>query len=461
MSERPAKKFALEGPLPQVSPHVERFRARQLLLDREVEMRLLPDGADDATRTLFLLELEDLVNLDHPAFCPVADHGVTRDRPFYVVPARAYRTLWKVHREDAPDLAARIQVARALAGAYEAAHGRGILLGPASPLTTCWDASTAELRFVHHRFPPAVKALPYPEHAPRGELLPEAWTPASEVFHWAYFAYWLLAAGKLPFESAGPAIPIRCVAAEVPRELAHVIEASLSRDPALRPGDPGEVAAVLTEAPAAPVQQIDLVASGTIPREAIAGSLERLRREGRLTERGPAPPRQTLELRAADGEVEVLGLRVDHAVRRALATLVLIAALVGGSAGMVVRTARTRARSVAVPTRGPVRRVEAAARPPALPAATLAPSTQARYKQYAGVQRMLGNEAVHPARFPSLIRQLGRLALQDKLPAALEPRERIVALRERYRADRAAACRELEEFLEELRRVLGEAGATG
>ena len=50
------------------------------------------------------------------------------------------------------------------------------------------------------------------------------------------------------------------------------------------------------------------------------------------------------------------------------------------------------------------------------------------YELYAAdVTRTFVNDKVHPARFPALIRQLGRLALRDKLPGNLEPRERILA----------------------------------
>ena len=79
--------------LPPHAKHCLRYRASQLTVMREVEMRLSPPDPDEKTLRIFQDEGRELSLLDAPWFLPVLEAGTFRDRPFYLVPLRRYPSL--------------------------------------------------------------------------------------------------------------------------------------------------------------------------------------------------------------------------------------------------------------------------------------------------------------------------------------------------------------------------------
>lgn len=433
------------------SPHALRFRARRLAEDAaaaasEVELRILPEGAPTECRATFLLELEDLLNLEHAAFPAVLDHGQTGEQPFYLVPLHEGQNLWRqLKAVDAPT-EERCLMLRSLAAAFAHAGRRGILLGPPSPLILAWDPATACLRYIHHRVPREVRALPYPAEAPQTEIPSETWSERSDVLHWAYFAYWLVSHGKLPFHGPGAAVPVRSLEPMLERELAHVIDGCLMRRPELRPEGMIEVQAVLdgiaanvrTEGPPA------MEHSGSLPHEAMMDSIRRLETEGRLAESRKPTQRKTLAMDL--GNMEISGLetlsrrRTKVGVGAAAVGLLLLVGLGfsrGGDAPQVP------SRPPTPPTRPASPPPEASPRPRA--DAPLAPGE---------LGRLAGVRSVDPKAFSTLWGKLKKLADAGQLPEELSPQERLTRLQASFWKDRSQGCQDMEAFLEEMRVAL-------
>ncbi len=453
----PIKRFALLGKLPLYSPHVERYKAHQAELDRDVEFRILSAQASEAQRKLFLLELEDLVNLDHKSFLPVVDSGKSRERPFYVSPLRpAAPNLWELTKTKELTGRQRFQIVRALAEAMASAHLAEIHLGPASPLTVVWSEEDATLRYIHHRFPKEVRTLPMPPHLPKDILDPSSPSARSDIFHWAYVSYWILTAGSLPFSSDGSLIPIRKVIPETAREIAHLLEGSLDHAPEKRPQTAQELTAYLDANPQNVAAVDPLKVSGTIPAEALRGNLDRLRKEGRIQESKQATQRIALQLKDSPFDLEGLSEQESSNLKRAVLTLLVLLFVGGGLAGLALRKVRTHLAAYKVKSIPMVKKKAPTPRPEEPQNVhILAPSTQAKFRNYAGIRRLLEKTNVDPNQFISLWKQLRTLALQSKLPPGLQDFSRIQGFRTQFRKDPSQACKALEKFFADLKEILG------
>ena len=71
---------------------IRNYRATQLGLDRDVEIRILslPGGQSSPFLERFLLETKILAKMDHPSVIPVLDHGTVDGRAYYTTSLRDY-----------------------------------------------------------------------------------------------------------------------------------------------------------------------------------------------------------------------------------------------------------------------------------------------------------------------------------------------------------------------------------
>lgn len=430
------KRFRVLEQLPRVSAHSLRYRAEQLDTRREVELRLLPEDAEAEHQRQFRKEVEELLRLDHPAFLPVLDTGESRESPFYVVPLREYVPLARRRNDENFSVEERCLVVRALAAALAAAHRQSILLRPPSPVTLAWDPGTPRLCFVHHRYTEPVKALPLGEDFPASI---DRRSPSSDVFHWGLFSYWLITKGHFPYQGGGPQRPIRKVVPELASELAQVIDASVSRDEALRPAHGVEVHLVLLRRRENRVPATG-GSEGTLEdaQQEIQRSVQALHREGLipelrwdLNESGiharPARKRTSPPVAASPSRLHLL-----------LLGAVIAAALVGGLWMVVPR------RSRAVPSPSPT-----AASPPA-PGPTIDPRTDPFLRS------LLRETKVDEGNVLRILRLAGRLKEMGRLPPELATALDVEAVRAILRRDPAGACDVLEEWLDEARHFLQE-----
>lgn len=102
-------------------------RARDLVLDRDVAMKILHDVVDEADRRRFLSEAGLLARLSHVALVTVLDVGTMGDRPFLVMELVEGRTLADALRGGPMSLEEVRRIGVQLAEALEHAHSQGVV----------------------------------------------------------------------------------------------------------------------------------------------------------------------------------------------------------------------------------------------------------------------------------------------------------------------------------------------
>jgi hypothetical protein len=303
------KSYKLLESLPPYSRHALRVRVFHHILAREVEFRILPEGSDPDTQTLFFRELKDLINLDHPAFLPVLQRGKIRGLHCYTVPLRFHATLGNLHEDETLRMEDRARALRSLASALCAAHHQDMLIGGISTRLIAWDPVAGTSYYLHHRPTssgrPDLSGLPLPEDVvdTQGRSKP------ADVYHWAVLAYRLLSRGRLPQPGKnGKITPLRELAPALDRGFAATIETCLSKDPGLRPQDGAELNTLLQmefqdrDGTSDEGQVVDLAPelSMSVAADLITQSLRKLRKTGRIPA-APAAPEPD-PARAASGE---------------------------------------------------------------------------------------------------------------------------------------------------------------
>lgn len=557
--------------LPVRVDHALRVRVQHLVLKRQVEFRILPEGAPTHCVELFFQELHELTNLDHPAFMPILERGMIRGSHCFTVPLRFHEPLTTQLEEPTFRVEERCLALRSLASALCAAHMEKFVLGSLNPELVAWDPIAGAAYFLHHRSSQAIASPIVSRSLPKDVRQGGAKT-AGDVYYWGQLAYWLLSKGRLPCQGN---VPILELAPNLDRRFAATIMTCLSEEPEKRPhdgaelntllqldpknlspdeseGDEGQVVeinrdlslsefgVVLTEklqqlrntgaipvARPLPEPDPESTPDHSLPDELaddlgfgqgapspeeepeLPGSAESLMSMPPLpnTAETPAVTPEQVEAEAEDGNGEagpgssskrrpmpsgalqvampppkppklprpsedtppepepLEKQRRSPSLLEGLVVGFVFGFAVGGwffylaggpppaEPGNPMRPAPTRPRDPSdnpTPTRDPDE-------PEVLGIMPLPPSTQTRFKKNPFIRKLLRLQKVGPGDFEENWKTIRFLALRKQLPEQIGERRRVVGMREAFEINAPAGLAKLEEFLRDLRTLLGPA----
>lgn len=446
-----SKRFRLLAELPSLQPHVARYRAEQVAAAREVEFRVVAEGARPDAEERFADEARELAALDAPWFLPLLDFGVTRGRPFYLVPRVEAPTLDALVGTPAFSLEVRAEVVRGLAGAMAALHALDAVFEPPPPEWISWDPAHHRARLLHHRGD-VDRARPWlPERRPPDLDPGAARSRESDVFRWGLVAYWLLTGGEAPFDGGkDEAVSLATRRPEVAPDLANAVDVSLAWQPGLRPGDGVELFAVLGLC-AQNVRAGD--DPGTQGRARYQASLSGLTDPQRIDlSSRPAPrrPRARAMLdgaRSAEAEANPWPARI-------LAGTFGLGVVALGLGGQAAPEASASAAGAAggAPGAGRAAGVAAGARSP-----PLSEAVRAAYRDLPRVRALLARQGLDEGDFDAAWTQLRDVTLARELPPSLADEAGLMRLRALADQDPEAARAQLEATLEGLRVALAPA----
>lgn len=510
--------YKLIGKLPPRVGFSSRYKVLHRPMERHVEFRFPREGDPEQGRR-YLQELDELSRLDHPCFLPLLDKGTLKGRACYVVPFRQHRTIPQLVAAKEFFLGQAIACIRSLSTALAAAHEAGFLLGPISPRQVAWNDVAATAYFLHHRVgTPAYlrsEALELPlDIAP--EVPP---TRQADLFHWGFFAYFLLSQGSLPYANGSRTlVPLSEACPYLPRSLAVAVEAALSRAPSERPESGIELGKVLQiedanlpqiapEPPPAPggpplaaserfqaladgYEQLHLSTGYWLPKdfgqreeapslqEAPAPAEEegpdldlfQSSRTGSVQSLPPRVPiredsgeREPRDRRGPSGGTEApesSGPRAEPPDAPEARGLPRAAAPVAGLLLLLVGLGTFLAPEA--PETATASAPAPAPSAPLLPSGELRPLPEAearRFQQDPQIRELLLLRRVPGRSFSRVFQRVESLLGQDRLPACLRDPERLQGIQTVYQEYPDQACRELLGFLDDLRLVLGEAEA--
>jgi eukaryotic-like serine/threonine-protein kinase len=270
--------------------------ATDLELGRRVALKLLAPNEDNER---FEREARAFAALAHPNVTQLYDYGESDGRPFMVLEYLGGGSLEELLRthgvlEDGETRRISTELAAGLAHA----HARGVVHRDLKPSNVLFDdegrakladfgiarMAAGEGTLTEAGTVLGTAAYISPEQA---SGLPA--TPASDVYSFGVLLYRMLT-GRLPFESDDPLTlvvqhrdeqppPVEALRPDAPADLAALTEASLAKDPAVRPPDGGALLdALATGAPA--VALADTEATRVMP--AVAAPVRRRRVGGAL-----------------------------------------------------------------------------------------------------------------------------------------------------------------------------------
>ncbi|MDZ5623533.1 serine/threonine-protein kinase [Nocardioides sp. HM23] len=281
------------------------YRARDLVLDRDVAVKMLRESVDDSDRSRFVGEARMLAGLSHPSIVTVLDVGVAEGHPFLVMELVEGPTLAAALHDGPlpPDQVA--EIGAALASALAHAHEQGavhrdvkpanVLLGPGGAKLADFGIARLVGDTVHHTRTGTTIGTPAylsPEQVGGSDV-----GPPTDVY-----SLGLVLLEALTGERAFPGSPTESAVArlhrppEIPSDLSAgwsaILAAMTATDPSERP--PADAAAARMPVP------------GTVPPPGTAG-----------------PPTATLVLEpSAAGSV---GRRPAKAVGAVVAVAVVVA----------------------------------------------------------------------------------------------------------------------------------------
>jgi ABC-type oligopeptide transport system substrate-binding subunit len=310
------------------------FLARDELLEREVAIKVLGSAFESSARERFLREARVIARMDHPGIVPLYDIGEHQGALFLVMPFVRGETLRSLSRERRLTLGDVLAAGAQTAEALGHAHALGIVHRDVKPENVLVEGSGSSLRarltdfgLARAAFAPRITGA----HALVGTasyLSPEQLQgrevdARSDVYALGTLLYECLA-GEPPFGGElqavlyriahEPAPPIGQRAPGAPPEVAALVMACLSKDPAARPQSAQDVAAALSRARSA--------AAADVKSSMALSSTVQLSLTGRdLMPSGPlvGRERELGELRrrldaAALGESQLVLLAGEHGV---------------------------------------------------------------------------------------------------------------------------------------------------
>ena len=117
----------------------EVHRAHDLLLDREVAVKVLRETVDDHDRARFMQEARTLAGLSHINLVTVLDAGASAERPYLVMELIRGRTLAEALRGGPRPPAEVADIGTQLADALDYAHARGVVHRDVKPANVLVD----------------------------------------------------------------------------------------------------------------------------------------------------------------------------------------------------------------------------------------------------------------------------------------------------------------------------------
>ncbi|MCE9602615.1 MAG: serine/threonine protein kinase [Gemmatimonadetes bacterium] len=231
------------------------YLARDLMLDRQVALKVLPPGsATSEVRERFLREARTAGQLSHPHIVHIHRADQRGDFAFFVMGLVDGENLGQRVRDRGPLPAAdAVRHLREVAWALAYAHARGVIHRDVKPENIMIERGTNRALVTDFGIARSERS---PSMTGEGHVVgtahymsPEqvqgtALDGRSDLYALGCVGYFLLS-GRVPFEGAGatavlvahvtrPAPPLLSVAPQVPQALAAVIDRCLSKDPAER-----------------------------------------------------------------------------------------------------------------------------------------------------------------------------------------------------------------------------------
>ncbi len=265
------------------------WRARDLLLDREVAVKVLRDqyAADPEFLERFHTEARLAAALNDPGVVAVYDVGEDGGRHYLVMEMVPGRDLKHLIREMAPLPCERaVAIASALAGSVAAAHRLGLVHRDIKPQNVLMSPD-GRMKVTDFGIARSVTAARMTEpglvmgtvhYVSPEQVAGEAATPASDVYSLGVVLYEMLT-GQVPFEaesSVGVAMrilreepaPVQTLNPRVPLALAAIVSRAMARRPEDRYPDAGALADDLARYMAAAAAVTGPLTSGALPAPA-------------------------------------------------------------------------------------------------------------------------------------------------------------------------------------------------
>ena len=247
------------------------FVARDTSLERDVVIKVLaPELAEGLSADRFTREIKLTAALQEPHIVPVLTAGVTAEGlPYYSMPFVRGESLRTRMAAGAVPLDEALSILRDVATALEYAHGLGVVHRDIKPENILLSGRTAVV--TDFGIAKALSASKAPAQATLTQAGTSLGTPAYmapeqvsgddtdhrvDLYAWGVIAYELLA-GRHPFVGKTSAqqfmaahiaetpAPLAVIAAHVPATIAALVMRTLSKDPARRPAQAGDLVAAL------------------------------------------------------------------------------------------------------------------------------------------------------------------------------------------------------------------------
>ena len=236
----------------------EVWRARDERLERDVAVKILGEGADEAFRARFTDEARRAAVVSHPNVVTVFDEGEDGPDAYMVMEYVRGRTLRDVVEErGALGTIEAARIVAQVADALDAAHAAGVIHCDVKPANVILDergsAKLTDFGVARAaRGPAEHELIATPRYIAPERIEGKAPTPASDVYGLGLVAYELMA-GRPPFDGVetedllrerleGKPPSLRSAVAGISPDVDLIVAKALARDPAKRYQSAGQFA---------------------------------------------------------------------------------------------------------------------------------------------------------------------------------------------------------------------------
>jgi serine/threonine-protein kinase len=261
------------------------YRARDLVLRREVALKLLSGKADEWLAMRFEREARAIARLDHAGCVRILDCG-----PRYItMELVAGMTLAQGLAAGRFEEGRAVRIARGIVAALAHAHARGVLhrdVKPANVMLAGPRVVLIDFGLACLDDEAAVTAVGScvgsPSYVAPERLLGNAYDARADLYAVGVIMYEMLA-GVRPFSGRTPDVimrsalhrpprPLRALRPAISKQLEKLVQRALSKDPRRRFRDAEEMLSGLDDLPAPTTESFEVVAALDAEYEASAGS---------------------------------------------------------------------------------------------------------------------------------------------------------------------------------------------